>query len=107
MKDGCSYSMQGPLYFNNHDCESNCSYEVQKCKKGVVLLRTVGNIEKGSEITVKYGKSFLRQYRVQPVSLQQVSYIKAGRQGNVKTLNKNAVWQKLLSLLCGTTNRTL
>ena len=79
----------------------------KKCKKGVVLLRTVVNIEKGSEITVKYGKSFLRQYRVQPVSLQQVSYIKAGRQGNVKTLNRNAVWQKLLSLLCKITNRIL
>ena len=46
VKDGCSYSMQGPLYFYKHDCEPNCSYEVQKCKKGVVLLRTVVNIEK-------------------------------------------------------------
>ena len=64
MKDGCSYSLQGLHYFNKHDYEQNCSYEVQKSKKGVVLLRTVVNIEKGSEITVKYGKSFLRQYGV-------------------------------------------
>ena len=64
MKDGCSYSLQGLLYFNNHDYDKIVITKFKKAKKGVVLLRTVVNIEKGSEITVKYGKSFLRQYGV-------------------------------------------
>ena len=60
VKDGCSYSMQGPISLVNHECEPNCSYEVQNGKKGVVFLRIHVNFKKGSEITVKYGgKSFL------------------------------------------------
>ena len=85
--------MQGPIFFVNHECEQNCSYEVQKGKKGVVFLRTLVYTEKGSEITVKYGKSFIwSQYGILPVSSQRVSHIKAGEQANVKTAKKNAVW---------------
>ena len=57
-RESSTLSLQGPLSFVNHSCRPNCRYETPKGKEGVVLIRSIKDIEEGQEITVSYGKNY-------------------------------------------------
>ena len=53
-----SYSFQGPLFFVNHSCRPNCSYETIRGKNGFVSIKSLRDVNEGEEITVLYGKNY-------------------------------------------------
>ena len=53
-----SYSLQGPLSFVNHSCRPNCRYETLRGKDGVVLIRTLRDVNEGEEISFVWKKLF-------------------------------------------------
>ena len=47
----------GPLRFVNHDCEANVEF-LPKGDKHEIMVRALRRINKGEEITVRYGKEY-------------------------------------------------
>ena len=71
-----SYSLQGPLFFVNHSCKSNCKYKQIKGKKGEVFLTVCCPIETEDELTTFYGRGFFgenKQYCLCPHVSHHVS----------------------------------